>query len=702
MYILAAINQRLLTALLLSLFVHLSGCGDINNTFTANPDDLTDENSVTDKNDQNTTSDPTSAPNANNVLIPVGSEWKYFKGISYPGDTWTDTDYNDSTWLSGNTGIGYGDNDDNTILSDMPNNYITVYARKIFSLNDVSDISKLILNIDFDDGFIAYINGHEVARDNIAAGSVQYDTSATLTREAGNPIDFDLTNNISYLVKGNNVLAIEVHNKGLNSSDLSLIPLLKIETTSSKNNTSTNSSPTVNAGPDKVVTENETVQMSASASDSDGSITSYSWTQTSGPVVTLVNSNSSSSSFVAPAATQTINLSFKVVVVDNLGASAEDFINITVNPTTVTNTPPVSNAGLDITANEQVAVSLSGSGTDSDGTIVAYNWSQISGTPVALSSVNTAATSFFSPTTTSTLFLVFRLTVTDNNGASAASDVKVTVAPVNAAPQANAGSDITVNKLEKVTLVGSGADSDGSISSYYWSVVSGPSVSLSSPNTASLTFTAPDVTVMSQLVLRLMVTDNEGATATDDVMITITSNNIPVAISDSVTTSPNTSIKINVLANDKNISDTPLTLTVSSVPSNGIANVNTDNTITYTPNANYSGSDTFSYRVTDSNGDISVASVKILICNPCSTSRNILLQWDASLVSDNVFEYQVYFGKTDSTVDSAVLVTQVNSANFDSWLDLGLSIGDTACFKVVASNSHGSSEQSAPQCLVIQ
>ncbi len=162
------------------------------------------------------------------TLIPVGDTWKYLKGEEVVDPAWNALDFNDSTWLEGPTGIGYGDNDDATVLSDMKGNYLTVYARKEFSVEDVDNLQNMVLNIRYDDGFIAYINGQEVARGSMPAGVANYLTLA-IPHEAGRVETYDLSEYASLLREGSNVFAVEGHNWSLTgSSDFSMIPELNI------------------------------------------------------------------------------------------------------------------------------------------------------------------------------------------------------------------------------------------------------------------------------------------------------------------------------------------------------------------------------------------------------------------------------------------------------------------------------------------
>lgn len=127
-------------------------------------------------------------------------------------------------WLRGATGIGYSDDDDLTQLTDMENNYLTVFATRTFEIDDPARFSELSLDISYDDGFAAYLNGREVARRNLAAGAGR-NTPATVSQEAREVIDLGAF--LEELVPGTNRLSIEVHNSALDSSDLSLHPILK-------------------------------------------------------------------------------------------------------------------------------------------------------------------------------------------------------------------------------------------------------------------------------------------------------------------------------------------------------------------------------------------------------------------------------------------------------------------------------------------
>ncbi len=170
-------------------------------------------------------------PHEDTPLVRIGDLWRYFKGTQAPPAGWRETGFDDAGWLLGPTGIGYGDADDATELEDMRQTgdqpgYLSVFLRHGFQLADPAAIDRLILRVDFDDAFVAYLNGIEVARANLTGDPPPHNRAAADDHEAGTPVEYDLSALRSVLKVGNNVLAIQGHNVGLTSSDFSLIPSL--------------------------------------------------------------------------------------------------------------------------------------------------------------------------------------------------------------------------------------------------------------------------------------------------------------------------------------------------------------------------------------------------------------------------------------------------------------------------------------------
>ena len=114
----------------------------------------------------------------------------------------------------------------------MPDNYISVYARRPFFIDDPSRLTGLTLTIDYDDGYIAYLNGVPVHSEG-APDAPAHDQRATASHEACGgtstptgpcpPEPIDLSDHIADLVPGFNILAVQVHNRSLSSSDLLFI-----------------------------------------------------------------------------------------------------------------------------------------------------------------------------------------------------------------------------------------------------------------------------------------------------------------------------------------------------------------------------------------------------------------------------------------------------------------------------------------------
>ena len=158
------------------------------------------------------------------ALIQTGELWRYHEGTSFPGSGWNELGFDDAAWPQGPTGIGYGDGDDATELPGMRNGYVTVYLRREFSLAEVASGPTLRFTVDYDDGFVAFVNGQEVARRGVPPGQDLFTTADN--HEAGQPEVIELQPPAGTLVNGDNVLAIELHNQALDSSDASMIPQL--------------------------------------------------------------------------------------------------------------------------------------------------------------------------------------------------------------------------------------------------------------------------------------------------------------------------------------------------------------------------------------------------------------------------------------------------------------------------------------------
>ena len=115
-------------------------------------------------------------------LIARGSDWHYLDDGSDQGTGWRETDFDDSGWDSGPAQLGFGDGDEATVLSS---GHITYYFRHTLTIDDPADIAGLALSILRDDGAVVYVNGTEVFRTNMPAGTILYSTRASTAVETG-------------------------------------------------------------------------------------------------------------------------------------------------------------------------------------------------------------------------------------------------------------------------------------------------------------------------------------------------------------------------------------------------------------------------------------------------------------------------------------------------------------------------------------
>lgn len=157
------------------------------------------------------------------TLISDRSTWKYFKGFSAPSSpatAWRALGYSDAEWLTGIGPIGYGESASflGTILTDMRSNYTTVFFRKTFVVTNVAQISELILEASYDDGFKVWINGINVLNANMSSGEVPFNGTAGAAREDLSYNRFTLSSPQSFLVPGTNIIAIQAANSSLGSS----------------------------------------------------------------------------------------------------------------------------------------------------------------------------------------------------------------------------------------------------------------------------------------------------------------------------------------------------------------------------------------------------------------------------------------------------------------------------------------------------
>ena len=317
-----------------------------------------------------------------------------------------------------------------------------------------------------------------------------------------------------------------------------------------------NNAPTANAGIDQQVNEGAAVTLDGTnSSDTDGdTIARYNWVQVADSsggtldsgALDLQGSDASTATFTAPSIDADTTLYFQLTVTDGDGASSSNVVAIAINdgPTvTLDSSNPVE---VNESANNESAnITLSGRASDSDGIDVdEYVWEQIdsNGNVISPAEVtlddDNATANFTAPSVDQDTILTFQLTATDNKGGTGSAIAEVLV---NNSPTLDLDDNIEFNeKTAGVTITATATDDtfiddDSKVASYSWIEVdsSGEQVSASSVtdlsgiDTSTISFTTPSVDLDTTLTFQLTVTDNDGASTTDSIIVTI--NNSPTA-----------------------------------------------------------------------------------------------------------------------------------------------------------------------------
>ncbi|HKS37832.1 MAG TPA: Ig-like domain-containing protein, partial [Verrucomicrobiae bacterium] len=158
-------------------------------------------------------------------LIPAGSTWKYLDNGSNQGTGWRQVGFNDASWASGPAELGYGDGGEATVVSygsNANNKYITTYFRRAFAVNDPAGFSSIVVRLKRDDGAVIYVNGVEAHRSNMPGGTISYTSLADeLVDGTDESTFFTSVLDSGLFTSGPNVVAVEIHQINVTSSDIS-------------------------------------------------------------------------------------------------------------------------------------------------------------------------------------------------------------------------------------------------------------------------------------------------------------------------------------------------------------------------------------------------------------------------------------------------------------------------------------------------
>ncbi|HVG09821.1 MAG TPA: Ig-like domain-containing protein, partial [Thermoanaerobaculia bacterium] len=411
------------------------------------------------------------------------------------------------------------------------------------------------------------------------------------------------------------------------------------------------------------VAEEGTVTIPVAANDTDpenSALTVVSVTQAAHGTVTLLSGNQVR---YQPAVNYFGADTFTYTLRDAGSLTSVGTVNVTVTPV---NDPPVANADSAVTNEDTpVAISVLANDTDVDGdtlTVVAVTQSANGSAGTNGTTVTFTPTANFSGTAT------FTYTARDAGGVDRTANVTVTVNPVNDPPLA--GSDTAVtdeNTPVTVSVLANDADIDGGALSV--SAVTQGSNGAVSTNGVTVTYT-PAAGFSGTDSFTYNVADGTGGgggTATGLVTVTVVNvNGAPVANPDSGATREGVPVIIAVLANDTDADGD--TLTVTAVGSPGV--LLPDNTVRYTPGANFTGTVTFSYTVSDGQGGTANGQVTVVVGEALErvavlATNSVAIRSGADVLSGDVIVNQASAGPFLNGAELSIAGTVTTPANWD-------------------------------------
>lgn len=260
-------------------------------------------------------------------LVPFGANWRYLDNGSDQGTAWTAPGFTDLTWSNGVAELGYGDGDEATVVRRVGDNgttNITFYFRHSFTVANPASVSSLAVRVVRDDGIILYLNGTEILRNNLTNAIVNYLTQAATAVEDEPIIATNVPPNL--LVPGVNVLAAEIHQQSITSSDISF-DLQLIANSGNPPPVVTLTAPTNNA----TFIAPADVDLAATAYDPDGAIANVQFFANG----VLIGTPDMTVPYGRTAAALNIGLyTLMAIATDNSGRSSTSTVSIAVMPGT--------------------------------------------------------------------------------------------------------------------------------------------------------------------------------------------------------------------------------------------------------------------------------------------------------------------------------------------------------------------------------
>jgi regulation of enolase protein 1 (concanavalin A-like superfamily) len=496
------------------------------------------------------------------TVVPAGSTWKYLDDATDQGTNWRATGYSDGAWSSGAGPFGFGDPGLGTTTRGAVGGQpvITTYFRHAFSLSQIASIRRLLIELQRDDGAAVYLNGVEIARSNLPAGADFNDLAPERINDADElvyhyiPLDVaSLTVGVppGTLIEGTNVLAVEVHQQAASSTDLRFDLALRV----TRGLTPGPAENDLHFDPDMATVE-------IAQPPSHGTAIAQAGNFTFTPTADYFGADSFSYRVVAPAG--------PIVPMGSTWRYLDNGSN-----------QGVAWRSVEFNDNPWVAGPAQfGYGEADEATVVSFG----------PSATNKHATTYFRhaitlPDGVTARDLSLRLLRDDAaaiylNGVEVYRDANL---PAAAAHNRYATSDLGNNEALIVPIPLPGRSLASGLN------VIAVEVHQATPGSSDVSF---DLELSGRLVSAPAIVSLAIAAVDDE----------PAAVADAFDAQMGQSLTVaapGVLANDANPDNEPITATVTSLPTHGVLALAANGSFTYTPQAGYSGADSFSYRVTD-------------------------------------------------------------------------------------------------------
>ncbi|CAL66806.1 secreted protein containing hyalin domain [Christiangramia forsetii KT0803] len=355
--------------------------------------------------------------------------------------------------------------------------------------------------------------------------------------------------------------------------------------------------------------EDTAVEIAVLNNDSDPDNDPLSVTETTTPENGTVVINENGTITYTPNENYNGTDSFEYTITD--GNDGFDSATVTITIGGVNDAPVAvdDSANTDEDTAVEIAVLNNDSDPDNDPLSVTETTTPENGTVV----INENGTITYTPNENYNGTDSFEYTITDGNDGFDSATVTITIGGVNDAPiavddSANTDEDTAV----EIAVLNNDSDPDGDDL-----IV----VSTTSPNNGIVTINengtitySPNDNFNGQDTFDYTIEDEEGLQDTATVTVTVNPvNDAPIALDDTATTDQDTPVIVSVLENDSDIDGGELVVTETTTPGNGEVTINTDGTVTYTPNDSFTGVDTFEYTISDGNGGTDTALVTITV-----------------------------------------------------------------------------------------